>query len=122
MSEVTVFERAVSDGINALEHDEIVNSLFYEELSMEGLKKYPDDFAELAKFAASLDLTDFKMVDSYGGEGQGDTYYKVFKFESGDKVAHIKFDGYYSSYEGSEYQQAFLVEPKEVTVIEYFKK
>ena len=32
------------------------------------------------------------------------------------------FDGYYSSYEGSEYQQAFLVEPKEVTVIEYFKK
>lgn len=122
MSEVTVFEQAVSDGIDALEHDEIVNSFFYEELSMEGLKKYPDDFAEIAKFAASLDLTDFKMVDSYGGEGQGDTYYKVFKFESGDKVAHIKFDGYYSSYEGSEYEQAFLVEPKEVTVIEYFKK
>lgn len=122
MSEVTVFERAVLDGINALERDEIVNTFFYEALSMEGLNKYPEDFAEIAKFAASLDLTDFKMADSYGGEGQGDTYYKVFKFESGDKVAHIKFDGYYSSYEGSEYRQAFLVEPKEVTVIEYFKK
>ena len=122
MSEVTVFERAVLDGINALERDEIVNTFFYEALSMEGLKKYPEDFAEISKFAASLDLTDFKMVDSYGGEGQGDTYYKVFKFESGDKAAHIKFDGYYSSYEGSEYRQAFLVEPKEVTVIEYFKK
>jgi hypothetical protein len=122
MSEVTVFERAVLDGINALKQDEIVDAFFYEELSMEGLKKYPDDFAEIAKFAASLDLTDFKMVDSYGGEGQGDTYYRIFKFESGDKVAHIKFDGYYSSYDGADYQQAFLVEPKEVTVIEYFKK
>ena len=78
MSEVTVFERAVLDGINALKQDEIVDAFFYEELSMEGLKKYPDDFAAIAKFAASLDLTDFKMVDSYGGEGQGDTYYRVF--------------------------------------------
>lgn len=62
-------------------------------------------------------LKDYYVVDSYGGEGQGDTYYMVYYFPKAG--IFIKFNGWYASYSGSEYSDMYLVEPKEVTITEY---
>ena len=63
----------------------------------------------------------FENVDSHGGEGKGEDYWSVYKFTLDNEVCWIKFDGWYSSYNGSEYSEFFFVEPKEVVVTEYFK-
>lgn len=63
----------------------------------------------------------FENVDSHGGEGQGEDYWSVYKFTLDNEVCWIKFDGWYSSYNGSEYTEFFFVEPKEVVVTKYFK-
>lgn len=58
-------------------------------------------------------------VDRFGGEGKGDVYYVVFQI--GDKFYRV--DGYYSSWEGVNWDSAepYEVKPVEVTVIEYKK-
>lgn len=62
---------------------------------------------------------EWESVDSHGGEGKGDEYWNVVKFTSGDAIAYVQFDGWYQSYNGSEYDEWFFVEPKEVTVTRY---
>ena len=50
---------------------------------------------------------------------QGTEYYDIFKFEkTGQDPVYIKFEGYYDSYEGMNYQENALshVTPKEKTV------
>lgn len=63
----------------------------------------------------------FALVDSYGGEGQGDQYWSVYKFTHKDTNEEIliKFDGYYQSYNGAEYMGWSEVKPVEVTKTEY---
>lgn len=78
---------------------------------------YKADYSTLSRLLNIL--KDSKCVDSYGGEGQGDNYYSVYHFPEVDM--YIKFYGYYQSYNGSEYQDCYLVEPKEVTKTEYFQ-
>jgi hypothetical protein len=58
-------------------------------------------------------------VDSYGGEDQGSEWYTVKHFVDHD--VYVRLDGYYSSYEGTDfsgesYQEVF---PTEVKRIEY---
>ena len=62
-------------------------------------------------------LKDYYAVDSYGGEGQGDTYYMVYHFPNAG--IFIKFYGWYASYNGADYSDMYLVEPKEVMITEY---
>lgn len=50
-------------------------------------------------------------VEDFGGEGQGDTRYCVFKFEDSTGVKYFRKDGYYASYDGSTWDGDF----KEVT-------
>lgn len=60
-----------------------------------------------------------KFVKRYGGEGKGEKYWVIFSV--GDEL--FKVDGYYSSWDGSSWDDAemYKVEPVEVTVIEYRK-
>lgn len=60
-----------------------------------------------------------KTLERFGGEGKGDTYWVVFQV--GDKI--YRMDGYYSSWEGANWDSAepYEVKPKEVTVIKYVK-
>ena len=65
-----------------------------------------------------LNLGDVKCVDSYGGEGQGETYYKVYHFKNHD--VYIRIDGFYQSYNGAEFDNPpYEVKPKEKTIIVY---
>lgn len=88
--------------------------LFNEELTPDSLEERDEDFDN----EYSLD---FGCTDSYGGEGMGDDYWKVYCFTDGEGTVHVKFDGYYQSYNGAEYNEWFFVEPKEVTVTRYSK-
>lgn len=66
----------------------------------------------------------FSLEDSYGGEGQGDSYWSVYKFvntENNEDVVYVKFDGWYASYSGSEFSRMYFVEPKEETVINFYE-
>lgn len=62
-------------------------------------------------------LGNIKMVENFGGEGKGDDYYKVYHFIDHD--VYIKFQGWYASHQGSEYEEMYEVRPKEVTTTQY---
>ena len=70
------------------------------------------DFLEMAKEKN----IQFQYEDSYGGEGQGDEYWSVYKFSLGEEVVYVKFDGWYASYNGSEFNEWFFVEPQEKVI------
>lgn len=61
------------------------------------------------------------MVDQHGGEGQGDQIWAVFMFteDATGEETHIRFDGWYASYVGSEYNSFCEVRPIQVTKTEY---
>lgn len=48
-----------------------------------------------------LGLGEIKEVQRYGGEDQGSTWYSVKYFKDHD--VYIRVDGYYSSYEGTDF-------------------
>lgn len=62
-----------------------------------------------------------EFVDEYGGEGQGDDYWVVFKTtETGQ---YWRVDGWYASHHGGELDgDAYEVFPEEVTVTQYNRK
>lgn len=63
-----------------------------------------------------------KGVDSYGGEGEGLNFYSVILIrnpDNHDEQYYIKFQGWYASYDGAEYEDWFFVEPKQKTVTVY---
>jgi len=73
-----------------------------------------DDFS-----SEDLGLGTIKEVDSYGGEDQGTDWYTVKHFVDHD--VYIRLEGYYSSYEGTDfsgndYEEVF---PTEVKSIQY---
>lgn len=61
------------------------------------------------------------LEERHGGEGEGDSYWTVYSFADDTDKVYVQFDGYYSSYGGSEYEEWFFVEPREVMVTQYFK-
>ncbi len=77
---------------------------------------YPTDFEAWAK---DNNVDRPELVDSYGGEDQGSTYYAVWKFTRGDETVFIRFFGYYASYNGADYEGFRQVFPMEVTKVEY---
>lgn len=62
-------------------------------------------------------LGSYSVVEDFGGEGQGDTYYIIYKFIDHD--VYIKFDGWYASHAGAEYNKMYEVFPKEKTITVY---
>lgn len=76
------------------------------------------------KFKARLTThsINFELAEEVGGdtEEDGSTYFKVYNFSDGVTECWIKFDGWYSSYDGSELRSYFPVRPevKQVTVFE----
>lgn len=73
-----------------------------------------DDYDE-----AELGLGEIKEVDSYGGEGQGETWYKVNYFV--DHNVYIRTDGFYTSYNGTDFEDGFgeEVRPTQKTITVY---
>lgn len=63
---------------------------------------------------------DLERMEQNGGEDEGSDFYSVYKFTRGGETVYIKFQGWYASFVGAEYQGFSFVEPKkkEITVYE----
>lgn len=62
-------------------------------------------------------LGTLKEIDSYGGEGKGEEYWKVFSLTQGAATRAFKLDGYYASYgNGGEYDEFYEVTPELKTI------
>ena len=101
------FKQLVTDYLNS-------NSEICEELMYEG--GYTKDWeTDVLPF-------EYKGVDSYGGEDQGSDFYSVILIrnpDNHDEQYHIKFQGWYASYNGAEYDSWSFVEPKQKTITVY---
>lgn len=98
---IAQIEEAVGEHNADTEYEGAYNELHYgEDVEVKGLGK-------------------LEYVDSFGGEGQGDDYWVVFKL--GGKL--YRKDGYYASYDGGELDgELYEVEPVQVSRTEYRSK
>lgn len=65
---------------------------------------------------------EYRGVYHYGGEGEGSDYHTVIVIrnpDSHDEKYYIKFQGWYASYVGAEYEGWSFVEPKQKTITVY---
>ena len=63
-----------------------------------------------------------ECVDSYGGEGQGEKFYSVYKVtDPSGNYCFVQFDVSYYSYDGANYSRYFQVIGKKVEVTQYFE-
>ena len=97
-----------------------VKSDFMQNTVIECLAYVDYETEEFCKALQDNGIT-FKLEDSYGGEGEGENYWSVYSFSKGDSKVYVKFDGYYTSYDGSNYNEWFFVEPKQVMVTQFHR-
>ena len=65
---------------------------------------------------------EYKGIDPYGVEDQGSDLYSVILIRNPynhSEQYHIKFQGWYASYNGAEYEGWSFVEPKQKTITFY---
>ena len=87
------------------------------------INKWTDDGSETEVFVNTtkgLNI-EYTHVDNYGGEGEGEDYWSVYKFTHGTDIVYVKFSGSYHSYSGSDYDEWFFVGPKAVEVTQFFR-
>ena len=100
-----------------LDEDDLAIALFHDAEDVLSETGYETELRDLIKehgFTA-------EVVDSYGGEGMGDEYWSVVRFTKNGESALVKFNGWYASYNGAEYEEWFFVEAREVMVTKYFE-
>lgn len=71
------------------------------------------------EFLESMGVGDFEEVKQVGGEGQGETWYSVKYFPKHD--VYIKTEGFYSSYNGTDFDDGYgeEVKPTQKTITVY---
>lgn len=100
--------------------DDVPRQLMSNDWDIEHSKWDAEDDTQAKNFAAEKGIKSLTSVDSYGGEGCGEVYYSVYKFEnSAGEVAYVKFDGSYYSYDGATFDSWFFVKPVERMVVQY---
>lgn len=97
-----------------LDEDELANALFQCAKYVLSETGYETDLIKEHGFTA-------EAIESFGDKGVGDTYWSVVRFTKNDESALVKFDGWYASYNGAEYEEWFFVEAREVMVTKYFE-
>lgn len=99
---------------------EVLHEFFSSEMMNE---RGENDYEDLTDFLNSAQEEDvnFEHEDNYGGEGQGDDYWSVYKFTKGTESVFVKFNGWYASYNGSEYSEWFFVKAVPKTGFDFVK-
>lgn len=104
---MTNFKQQVTDYLNG-------NRAICEELMYEG--NYVKDWeSDALPF-------EYKGVDSHGGEDQGSDFYSVILIrnpDNHDEQHYIKFQGWYASYDGADYDSWSFVGPKQKIITVY---
>lgn len=107
----------VSDLLNAAGHD-IEREFFNSEMRDAHSKWDSDEITEFRNELSDAGIS-FNHEDNYGGEDMGSEYWSVYTFTAGDVSVHVKFDGYYQSFDGSTYKGFHFVSPTPVQKIEW---
>jgi len=86
------------------------------------LKKQNEDVSEWAYGDFPKELGETQEVFSKGGEGEGEDWQRVYFFK--EHNVYLKFKGFYSSYNGTDFDNGFdehceIVVPKEKTITVY---
>lgn len=102
--------------LNSLKPSVLRSSFFHDEFNTANHEKYPCDASTLFLEQNKINVS---MVKKRDGNGLLEVYYKIYKFETETESCFVQFDGYYTSYKGSEFQEFFCVKPVEVTVTQY---
>ena len=64
---------------------------------------------------------EYRSIESYGGEGCGDNYWKLFevRLPGETETALVRLNGWYSSYYGVDYSDYQFVTPRQKTITVY---
>lgn len=110
------YNQLVDIGVLIKQFDEELRDEFGD--SERDYMSYPDTVPD------ELSGVKLTVTDSYGGEGEGDSYWIVMLIAApGGIDFYAKADGWYSSYDGGGFDDnAFEVIPKEVVKIEWERK
>lgn len=104
------FKDQVKSLLDSSESD-IKNEFFGSDFDAD-ISKY--DSEESVAFKEALDASCIKVrhVDNYGGEDCGAEYWSVYEFslttKDSSESVYVKFNGWYQSYNGSEYEEWFF--------------
>ena len=101
--------------------EDVKTEFFQSEMDDEYSSRYPDADHDGFLDALKVNNITFKHVTNFGGEEQGKDYWSVYEFTDGTSSVFVKFDGWYASYSGSEYEEFYFVEPVSTQVIVYNK-
>lgn len=116
-------KQQVTELLNDEANSEIVSGAFFQSEWKETTSDWWDEWGNDEQFRAKLQELQIttKHLDNFGGEGEGDDYWSVYSFSTPTETVMVKFQGWYASYQGSEYTEWFFVEPKQVMVTQYEK-
>jgi len=82
---------------------------YYDEDGVTYFEEIADDLSEdLYGTGLEVDGLHLKLVEQVGGEGEGDEYFVVFTIEETGQF--FRFDGYYSSFDGTSWESTALRE------------
>ena len=86
-----------------------------------GVEPHEYDSEEIIEFKNELQKNsiEVKYEDHGDHEGQVENYWSVYSFSKGEEKLYVKFYG--SSYPGSDYDDWCFVEPKQVTITQFFR-
>lgn len=125
MNEQTqTLQARIKELLTSEEFSELNVSFFFEEGRYSNLRsKYNKEGSPEKNLANIFDTEGIveMLVDSHGGEGEGDSYWTVWSFTKGEETVYVQFDGSYASYCGSEYDDWFFVKPREYVAIQYVR-
>ena len=110
--------RDVVQGLLQEADNVVINEFFNSEMQEEYTRW---DSQEITVFKTDIQLKGISLenVDQHGGEGEGDQYWSVYKFTKDGQDVFVKFNGWYQSFNGSEFTDWFFVEPKSRMVTFY---
>ena len=95
-------------------HNTLQSAFFHEEIG----GSHCEDSAELEVALDNASIS-YECLEQHGGEGEGEDYYTVYQFNTGNEVLYVKFQGWYQSYNGSEMTGWAFVTPKTIEVVVY---
>lgn len=85
------------------------NGDYYDDDGVSYFEEIADDLSEdLYGTGIEVDGLHLTLVEQFGGEGEGDEYFVVFTIQETGQF--FRFDGYYSSFDGTNWEDTALRE------------
>jgi len=84
----------------------IINEFFRSEINEN--ERWDSDEATEFKLTLTNAGISFNHEDNYGGEDCGSEYWSVYSFKKESEMVYVKFEGWYASYDGSNFDKWYF--------------